>query len=251
MGAKSKQKKSMTLSLCVFTIFVLLTLTVAQITAGYGLSKEPVIWCLVLTIVALMIFALSAVEYFLTDNAYPAEKEDTVPACGITVSDAKLTLLQTLFGEDKPLTDVERAAIKKIIKTGDIQPAVVISLSPFLVAAYSEEMDCVSMLHFPERMLDAYVLIEGSRLITANAYRTGQRYARDLIQPAGKSLFSNMHPVIVDFIASDLSAVSDYTFSIPEWMWLRATELGVAYVSKMPECYRSGNPRISYKPAEG
>ena len=67
-------------------------------------------------------------------------------------------------------TKIEK--IKAHIYYGDSQPAVVISLKPLIVAAYSEDLDCILPLKFPNKFVKNYKLKEKSRLLTINIYTT-------------------------------------------------------------------------------
>ena len=63
---------------------------------------------------------------------------------------------------------------------GDTQPAIVVSVNPLLIAAYSDEMDAVVMLRFPMEFVEKYNLSVGSRLTTSNVYFTGNQFASDI-----------------------------------------------------------------------
>jgi hypothetical protein len=50
---------------------------------------------------------------------------------------------------------------------GDARAALVAAITPdVLVAAYTDELDCVAMLRFPQELVDIYDLEVGTRLIT-------------------------------------------------------------------------------------
>src|SRR5688500_4027368 len=79
----------------------------------------------------------------------------------------------------KKLED-EIGCTTRLLIEGDSRAAVVVSLHPLLVAAYTDEMDCIAMLRFPASFIPAYSLEVGSRLLTVNSY--GYRpLTRDLI----------------------------------------------------------------------
>lgn len=77
------------------------------------------------------------------------------------------------FYSDMQVTDVTRA-----LCYGDTQPAVVVSVEPLLIAAYSDEMDAVAMLLFPSDFAERYELRPGSRLTTSNIYFGGDEVRR-------------------------------------------------------------------------
>ena len=63
-----------------------------------------------------------------------------------------------------------RTELKEHLMYGDSRAAVVVSLSPLLVAAYTDELDCVAMLRFPDELVTEYKLVRYSRLLTTNTY---------------------------------------------------------------------------------
>ncbi|MBR1433444.1 MAG: hypothetical protein IJ585_19810, partial [Ruminococcus sp.] len=66
------------------------------------------------------------------------------------------------------------------LMNGDTQPAVVVSLSPLIISAYSDEMDGVLFLKFPDALADMYGLSVGARLVTSNIYIPGNKPVKDV-----------------------------------------------------------------------
>ena len=64
----------------------------------------------------------------------------------------------------------QRTYIEEQLHCGDSRAAVVISTSPLLIAAYTDELDCIAMLRFPSEFVDQYHLSKGTRLLTVNCY---------------------------------------------------------------------------------
>src|SRR5688500_1910536 len=60
--------------------------------------------------------------------------------------------------------------IEEQLLFGDSRAAVVITTSPLLIAAYTDEIDCVVLLRFSDRFVSEYDLKPGSRLLTVNSY---------------------------------------------------------------------------------
>lgn len=71
--------------------------------------------------------------------------------------------------------------INQYLAYGDTQPAVVSSLNPLVISAYSDEMDAVVLLRFPNEMQKMYTLEKGMRLVTSNVYFRGSQIAPDII----------------------------------------------------------------------
>ena len=68
------------------------------------------------------------------------------------------------------LTVPQKGIIEEALLHGDSRAAVVVSLSPLMVAAYTDELDCVALLRFPDALVQRYGLREGTRLLTVNLY---------------------------------------------------------------------------------
>ena len=60
--------------------------------------------------------------------------------------------------------------IAEHLEHGDSRAAIVVSTDPeLLIAAYTDELDCVAMLRLPkEPLVSKYSLLRGSRLLTVN-----------------------------------------------------------------------------------
>jgi phage FluMu protein Com len=142
------------------------------------------------------------------------------------------------------------SAIDKHLRFGDSRAAVVVSVSPLLVAAYSDERDCVVMLKFSEELVATYRLKPGSRLITVNTYMQGpKRPVADLIEgPLSRGNWHNVIPMIADFLSDDRGSIESRKQAIRDEEWQRTAMLGAEYVQKKPGKARDGRPLDSWKP---
>jgi hypothetical protein len=162
---------------------------------------------------------------------------------------------------DRPLPAREKAwlstidVIREHLIAGDSRAAVVISVKPLLVAAYSDDLDCVAMLKFPQQLVKEYGLKVGSRLLTVNTFETeAQRKvnAPDLhFGPKQLHPFTNVYPIIADFVTSDKQRVEQRKGTIGEDEWNRCEALGKKYHEKYPTLARNGSPLLSKVPAVG
>ena len=124
----------------------------------------------------------------------------------------------------------------------DTQPAVVQSVAPFIVSAYSDEFDAVIFLRFPEELAKIYNLSAGDRLVTAcNYIDDGGKPASDIFPgPASAGAYSDMIPVVQLFFAGKKQFLfpggDDEIRSRPsifgEDVWSRVNELTADYASK-------------------
>lgn len=133
---------------------------------------------------------------------------------------------------------------------GDSRAAVVVSVAPLLVAAYTDELDCVALLRFPEELVAAYGLEVGSRLLAVNGYLHGESVAPDLQEgPATFRRYRNFIPLIAEFLSDDGPRIEFRKAEISEAEWHRARELGEAYLARPEVRVRDGRPLYSWFPA--
>ncbi|MDO5559859.1 MAG: hypothetical protein Q4F95_09710 [Oscillospiraceae bacterium] len=92
--------------------------------------------------------------------------------------------------------------ISQYLLDGDTQPAIVKSVSPLIVSAYSDEMDAVVLLRFPDALSAKYNLVPGSRLVTSNVYSVRPKMAKD-ITPGDNYLgnYYNFTPTVQLFLS--------------------------------------------------
>ena len=159
-------------------------------------------------------------------------------------------LFRSLFGLGAllPTRVVARKILDAHLWNGDSRAAVVLSVQPLLVAAYSDDLDAVAVLHFDRRPADTYLQV-GTRLLTVNTYSRGSATARDIVEgPLSSHQWANFHPVVADFIATDLERVERRKAAIGEPEWQRTWHLGQDQLIKRPGHVRDGAPHRSGQP---
>ncbi len=243
----------MYISLALGVVLLCACFILAGSTASGSLGGNISAWCLLLSAAAFVVFVICFLLN-LTNKALQSRVSvkygASLPA-RVNVSSKSLQSLMKLFGYTKEISSIDLHMIRDIAFNGDSQPALVMSTDPLMVAAYSEDMDCVAMLEFPQKLIELYGLQVGSKLISANFYTRGRVYVKDLIQPKGKHGFSNMQPLIIDFISDDTAAVSALKNQIDEELWQHVYELGKIYLNERPGVCRSGSPLLSFKQKKG
>jgi hypothetical protein len=138
--------------------------------------------------------------------------------------------------------DYEKQLDKRLY-LGDSRPACVMSLEPLLVAAYSDDLDCVVMLKYPFFLIEEHELQVGSRLLTINSYFEGRRIASDLIPgPNHHGPWSNFYPMIAEFFSDDAARIVEPKAEITDEEWDRCQALGEFYLEKFPGRFRNGSP---------
>jgi hypothetical protein len=144
----------------------------------------------------------------------------------------------------------QRIYIEEQLQCGDSRAAVVVSVSPLLVAAYTDELDCIAMLRFPVEFVRQYRLSIGTRLLTVNCYGNSPDYDEDLILgPQVIQRWTGLHPLIADFLTDDYNQVETRKKEISESEWQRAYAMGTKYVTQHPGISRDGRPVYSSIPA--
>ena len=172
-------------------------------------------------------------------------------AVGVTVDDAKLkALCPGLYGFwGALLKGSELARLKEHVQLGDSRAAMVMWLDPLLVAAYTDELDCVAMLKFPQSLVAQYGLKVGMPLLTVNVYPTGRNQAGDLTPgPQNFGRYPNMWPIIAEFVSSDYPRIEARKQGIAREEWERCWAMGSAYLQQRPGLFRDGTPTESLHP---
>jgi hypothetical protein len=155
-----------------------------------------------------------------------------------------------LLGRLSPWQRFYQARLVEHLLHGDSRAAVVMSVSPLLVAAYTDELDCIAMLGFPAELVQEYGLQVGSRLLTVNLYVSGREPVADLDPgPASYGRYKNFGPAIAEFLSDDREQIEARKRKISEQEWAHTVELGRAYLARYGPKARDGRPLESEMPA--
>ena len=135
------------------------------------------------------------------------------------------------------------------LRTGDSRAAVVVGLDPPVIAAYTDELDCVALLRFPDEFGSDWSV--GDRMVTTNRYQRRTEWrALDLVPgPHDTGTFGEYAPYIADLLTDDESRLAERKASIPEHEWTRCAELGRAALARGQEL-RDGRPPNCSGPGE-
>ena len=156
------------------------------------------------------------------------------------------TLLRWLFGNSMSLV----YEIGDILLHGDSGPALVMSTDPLLVAAYSENLDCVAMLRFPIELVAENDLRRGSMLLAVVNVYAGVLTASDLEHgPRPLHDSTNFVPLIADFLTDDVHQLEARKAGIDEWFWAWTQKLGELYLQTHGHLARDGRPQYCWVPA--
>jgi hypothetical protein len=150
---------------------------------------------------------------------------------------------------DHPASEI-RERLREHLLRGDSRAAVVVSVSPLVVAAFSDDLDAVALLSFPPELAERYGLSVGSRLLTVNLYVNvpaahgdERLYAVDLVPGPARSGWSNFMPLIADFVSDDRDRIESRKRGISEEEWSRAERLTQTRIAALGlETARDGRP---------
>lgn len=178
----------------------------------------------------------------------------------VTLSDKKLRILRPdlygVFGCWNALMIglgkqwPQKVYLEEQLQNGDSRAAVVVSTEPLLVAAYTDELDCVALLKFPATFDPGFTVARGTRLLTVNCYGSNEERDSDLTPgPDDLGQWTGFHPLIADFLSDDLDRIEIRKREISEDEWERAERMGMEYLKRQPHIIRDGSPVFSSTPA--
>jgi hypothetical protein len=153
-----------------------------------------------------------------------------------------------LISEEQRMKVIEM--LKEHMEAGDSRAAVVISIKPLLVAAYSDELDCVAMLQFQEWLVREHKLKSGTRLLTVNTYTARTKAIALQHGPKDLKRYRNIYPIIAEFVTDDQNRVRQRKAQIAEEEWQRCVTLGKEYRDRFPSVSRNGSPARSMIPSK-
>lgn len=183
---------------------------------------------------------------YLDPNSYASEPGN------IHISDEKWNEVAWLLGLnffEKLRYNRNRKYIDDYIFRGDSQPAVVMSTSPLIISAYSDEMDAVMLLRFPDVLAEKYGIEPGTRLTTSNTYsmfadysRVKPEYVADDIIPGKKfsGQYFDFRPIVTIFLSDDMDIIEQHTNHVPEQLWEYVEKLSRRYYESFPDRFRDG-----------
>ncbi|HEX7637210.1 MAG TPA: hypothetical protein VF457_02340 [Burkholderiaceae bacterium] len=127
---------------------------------------------------------------------------------------------------------------------GDSRAALVVSTTPLRVAAYSDDLDCVVLLAFPQAFVKRHGLQPGRRLLTVNTYaRREHGVGRDLVEgPDASGVWGDFAPYVAEFLSDDLARIEQRKAQIDEFEWARCQGLASDWLARHGQLARDGRP---------
>lgn len=126
--------------------------------------------------------------------------------------------------------------------SGLLEPAKVVSLNPFVISCYTEQLDCVKLLRFPAVLASKYNLQVGDRLTTSNVFPSGiYDYDESLIiGPNSYGGFYDFKPRVSLFFAKSKRFCDFQVKMIEPSKWQRLDQLTEEYVKEKPDVVGNG-----------
>ncbi|MBM4777487.1 MAG: hypothetical protein GQE15_07260 [Archangiaceae bacterium] len=184
-------------------------------------------------------------------------------AGGLTLSLKKLEALEpALLGTERhvcsPVCNVKhtttelQARLSEHLEKGDSRAAVVVSTTPLLVAAWSDDLDGAVLLRFPGAFVERYSLTPGTRLLTVNLYQALRHprtkepvVAVDLVPGPMATGWSNVLPCIAEFVSDDTERIEARKRAIDEAEWRQLDEAAKVRVERLgANTARPGSPLL-------
>lgn len=151
-----------------------------------------------------------------------------------------------------------RFFIRDMLVHGDSRAAVVVSLSPFLVACYCDDLDGVCVLQFCGDLAAEHGLRRGDHLLTVlNSNSILRRRAQpneiapDLVQGIyANPYYVNFWPLIAEFLSDDMDVIAARKERISEEEYARCRSLGDEHIRRFQGAARDGRPDRSMWPVK-
>lgn len=139
--------------------------------------------------------------------------------------------------------DLNRIPVSRWIRFGDTQPAFVYSVDPLTISVYSDEMDAVIFLRFPDFLVEQYGLKEGEVLAATNVYSENSegKTADDIF--VGEHYLGRYHdftPMIQLFLSDDEATAKRNTGLFHPETLLRVQALTAEYADRHSGLFREG-----------
>lgn len=133
--------------------------------------------------------------------------------------------------------------VQEHLMLGAANPALVVSLKPLRIAAYTSDLDCVALLHFAPGFARDYQLAVGQRLLSINTYAARDKgIAADLREgPGATGRWGNFAPYIAEFLSDDTAAIEGCKLRLAAG-YARAAELAPLWIAERGSLARDGRP---------
>lgn len=160
------------------------------------------------------------------------------------------TKLRALFPDFEWTAD-QIAYLNEHLDRGDSRAAIVASVKPLVVSAYSDELDAVILVQFPNALVDQYSLAVGDRLIASWVYPSLGQDPSDIVLGSGNlKRYNNGAPIVADFLSGSIDKLKQRKLGVSAQEWARANDLTPTALKRANGRYRSCFPLVTGLPPE-
>ena len=178
----------------------------------------------------------------------PEIKDGAEHPARILISAVKYNTLRRRIAStvlEKGRLDAYRFFMADQLMNGDLQPAEVVSVKPFVIAVYAKAFDGVLLLSFPDQLAEESALKPGQQLAATACYFaepfSGQGVGVDIFPgPENRVNWKDLLPIIPLFLCSDEKLLDLKIYEIPKETWARASMRIREYVDRHDAVVRDG-----------
>lgn len=130
-----------------------------------------------------------------------------------------------------------------LIKNGDVQPGLVVSLSPLKVFAYSDEFEGGVMLTYPEEFVKYFNLSLNQKVVFVNNYWAKELYEYRydlLICGTPTKEWRDFIPLLSILFSDEIEKINTYVSNIDEDKWNEVKRCADEYILKYNDYAREG-----------
>ena len=130
-----------------------------------------------------------------------------------------------------------------LIKNGDVQPGLVVSLSPLKVFAYSDEFEGGVMLTYPEEFVKYFNLSLNQKVVFVNNYWAKELYEYRydlLICGTPTKEWRDFIPLLSILFSDEIEKINTYIANIDEDKWNEVKKCADEYILKFNDYAREG-----------
>jgi hypothetical protein len=168
-------------------------------------------------------------------------------AGGFSLDEQKL---RALF-PDFEWTPDQLAYLDEHLKLGDSRAAIVASVDPLVVSAYSDELDGVILLKFPDHLVKQYSLAVGDLLIASWVYPRSPQPPRDIVQgDQNLGRHNNGAPIVADFFSNSIDKIKKRKAGVLHAEWDRVLAQTPLALERAEGKYRTSFPLHAGLPPE-
>lgn len=158
--------------------------------------------------------------------------------------------LRALFPKFKWTAD-QIAYLDEHLVRGDSRAAIVASIKPLVVSAYSDELDAVILVRFTDALVSQNSLAVGDQLIASWVYPSLRQPPSDVVQGQNNlGRHNNGEPIVADFFSNSVEKIKQRKLGVSKSEWKRVRTLTPAALKRANGQYRSYFPLATRWPPE-